>query len=188
MEEVWKDIQGYEGIYQVSNLGNVRSVDRCVECVDSYRHYKGRIMRLNKRKNGYLDICLRRQDNKVRPLVHRLVAEAFIPNPEKLPCVNHKDENKENNRVDNLEWCTEAYNNNYGESHKQRSIHSSSAAIKNQSKPVLQYSLSGEYITEYYSAMEAGRKNNCRQSGISECCNGKQKTAYGYIWRYKEAE
>ena len=188
MEEVWKNIAGFEGIYQVSNMGRVRSVDRYVECVDSCRHYKGRIMRLNKRKNGYLDICLRRQEINIRPLIHRLVAEAFIPNPNNLPCVNHKDENKENNCVENLEWCTQEYNNSYGEGHKQRSKNSIKYAIQKQSKPVLQYSLNGEYIAEYYSAMEAGRKNNCRQGGISECCNGKQKTAYGYIWRYKEAE
>lgn len=188
MEELWKDIAGYEGLYQVSNQGRVRSLDRYVECVDTYRHYKGRIMKLDKRKNGYLQVNLKRQKLNKQFLIHRLVAQAFIPNPDSLPCVNHKDENKENNNVDNLEWCTEAYNNEYGEGHKKRSENAIKYAIKNQSKAVLQFSLNGEYIAEYYSATEAGRKNNCRQGGISECCNGKQKTAYGYIWKYKEAE
>lgn len=188
MEEEWKDIKGFEGLYQVSNLGRIKSLDRYVECVDSCRHYKCRIMRLNKRKNGYLDICLRRQEIKTRPLVHRLVAEAFIPNPNNLPQVNHKDENKENNRVDNLEWCTIEYNNKYGKGSINRCKNARNGSIRKLAKPVIQYSLDGKFVAEYFSAMEAGRKNGFSQGGISECCNGRQKTAYGYIWKYKEAE
>lgn len=188
MEEVWKDVQGFEGIYQVSNLGRVRSLDRYVECVDSFRHYKGKIMKQDKKKNGYMQICLRRQQVHKQVLVHRLVADAFIPNVDNLPEVNHKDENKENNCVENLEWCTQAYNNSYGEGHKQRSKNAIKYAIQKQSMPVLQYSLEGKLLAEYYSATEAARKNNCRQGGISECCNGRQKTAYGYVWKYKEAK
>lgn len=184
--EVWKDIAGFEGIYQVSNMGNVRSVDRYVECADSIRHYKGRLMKLDKKKNGYLQVMLRRRDIAKQVLVHRLVAEAFIPNTGNLPTVNHKDENKENNRADNLEWCTMEYNNLYGEGHKTRCVNARNGAIKKQARPVIQYSLDGKFIAEYFSAMEAGRQTGCRQSGISECCNGKQKTAFGYIWRYKE--
>lgn len=187
MEEVWKDIQGFEGIYQVSNKGRVRSLDRYVECADSFRHYKGKIMKQDKKKNGYMQICLRRQKIQKQALVHRLVANAFIPNTDNLPDVNHKDENKENNSVENLEWCTQAYNNSYGEGYKQRSKNAIKYAIQKQSMPVLQYSTDGKFIAEYYSATEAARQNNCRQGGISECCNGKQKTAYGYVWKYKEA-
>lgn len=187
MKEIWKDIAGYEGLYQVSNLGNVRGLDRDVECVDSIRHYKGRMMKQYKKSNGYLQVCLRRQSpNNV--LVHRIVADAFVPNPCHLPCVNHKDENKENNRADNLEWCTVEFNNHYGEGNKNRCENSKRGSINRLAKTVLQFSLDGKFIAEYYSAMEAGRKNDVGQGGISECCNGKQKTAYGYIWKYKDAE
>lgn len=188
MKEVWKDVKGFEGIYQVSNKGNVKSLDRVVECVDSFRHYKGKMMKLDKKKNGYLQVNLKRQNKNAQYLVHRLVAEAFIPNPNVLSCVNHKDENKENNHVDNLEWCSQAYNNRYGAGYKKRCINARNGAIKKQAKPVLQYSLNGDFVAEYFSAMEAARMNGCKQGGISECCNGKQKTAYGYIWRYKEVE
>lgn len=188
MKEVWKDIAGFEGIYQVSNKGNVRSLDRDVQCVDSVRHYKGRLMKQDKKKNGYLQVNLKRQEINKQFLVHRLVANAFLPNPGGLPSVNHKDENKENNSVDNLEWCSQAYNNHYGQGHETRCANARSGAINKQAKPVLQYSIDGVFIAEYFSAMEAGRVNGIRQSGISECCNGKQKTAYGYIWKYKDAE
>lgn len=188
MKEVWKDIADFEGIYQVSSLGNVRSLDRCVECNDSIRHYKGRMMKFYKKKNGYLQVNLKRRNLNKQFLVHRLVAETFIPNPCNYPCVNHKDENKANNSVDNLEWCTQEYNNHYGVGNKNRCINSRNGAIKKQARAVEQYTLDGEFVAEYFSAMEAGRQNQCRQAGISECCNGKQKTAYGYVWRYKEAE
>ena len=188
MKEIWKDIAGYEGIYAVSNLGRVRSLDRYVQCVDSVRYYKGRIMKLHKQRNGYLQVCLRISGKHEQALVHRLVAEAFIPNHGQLPCVNHKDENKENNNADNLEWCTQKYNNHYGEGNKTRCRNARDGAINKLAKPVLQYSLDGKLLDEYYSAMEAGRQNHCSQAGISNCCNGKQKTAYGYVWRYKEAE
>lgn len=188
MKEVWKDIAGYEGYYQVSNLGKVRSLDREVEYPTYTRYFYGKVLKPHKKRNGYLELTLRQQKKHTQALVHRLVAIAFIPNPNNLPCVNHKDENKENNCVENLEWCTEAYNNHYGIGNRNRCVNSRNGAIKKQAKPVLQFSLDGEFIAEYFSAMEAARQNQCRQGGISECCNGKQKTAYGYIWRYKEAE
>ena len=188
MVEVWRDIKGFEGVYQVSNLGRVKSLDRYVECDDSIRHYKGRLMKPNKKKNGYLQVNLRRRETNKKYLVHRLVASAFLPNPDSLKTVNHKDENKENNCVDNLEWCTVEYNNHYGKGHRTRCTNARNGAIKNLAKPVLQYSLEGVFVAEYFSAMEAGRVNGIRQSGISGCCNGNQKTAYGYIWKYKDAK
>lgn len=106
-KEIWKDIEGYEGKYQVSNIGNVRSLD--------YRH-TGKIKRLklNTDKSGYSRLRLYKEGKPEDYLVYRLVAQAFIPNPNNLPCVNHKDENPRNNCVWNLEWCTYSYNNNYG--------------------------------------------------------------------------
>jgi hypothetical protein len=184
MEE-WRDIAGYEGLYQVSNLGRVRSLDRVVECVDSIRRYKGRILKQCRKQNGYMEVVVKRQCEQ-HFLVHRLVAQTFIPNPNGYPTVNHLDENKENNKADNLEWVTSAENNAYGIGCINRKKNAPAASIRSTARPVQKYSLEGKLLDEYYSAMEAGRANGCRQSGISECCNGKQKTAYGYIWKYKE--
>ena len=114
------------------------------------------------------------------------MAETFLPNPNNLPEVNHLDENKENNSADNLEWVTAAQNNAYGMGYINRKKNAPAASIKSNARPVQKYSKDGKLLAEYYSAMEAGRANGCRQGGISECCNGKQKTAYGYIWKYKE--
>ena len=111
MTEVWKDIEGYEGSYQVSTLGRIRSLDR-VDSAGNRR--RGKIMKPTKKKYGYYSISLTIRDKKKEHLVHRLVAKAFIENKEGYPIINHKDENPSNNCVDNLEWCTYKYNANYG--------------------------------------------------------------------------
>ena len=108
--EIWKDIEGYEGYYQVSNFGNVRSVDRVIEYSDGVKRLrKGRILKPYKNRDGYLTCDLRKNSKHKISKIHRLVSEAFIPNPSNLPEVNHKDEDKTNNCVDNLEWCTRSY-------------------------------------------------------------------------------
>lgn len=111
MNEIWKDVKGYEGLYQVSNLGRVKSLDR----IDRKgRLRKGRILKPSSNGRGYLNVCLTVDNIPHTIKVHRLVAEAFISNPDNLPQVNHKDEIKTNNHADNLEWCTAEYNSNYG--------------------------------------------------------------------------
>lgn len=111
MEE-WKDIKGYEGLYQISDNGNVRSLDRIVHTVNKYLQ-KGTILKTI--DNGrYLFVTLRKEGRKEIKYIHRMVAEAFVPNPLSLNEVNHKDENKHNNNASNLEWCTHIYNMNYG--------------------------------------------------------------------------
>ncbi len=120
MEEIWKDVEGYEGYYQVSNLGRLRSLDRIIrqkfpsgKMVD--RKYPGKIFTCNPNQpGGYVSTELQKDGHSKNVLVHRLVAQAFIPNPDNLPQVNHKDENKQNNCVENLEWCSNSYNVNYG--------------------------------------------------------------------------
>ena len=109
-DEVWKDILGYEGVYQVSNHGRIRSLDRYV----GRRFFPGKIFSLNPNRYGYVRVDLRYRGKSKSSAVHRLVAEAFLDNPNGLPQINHKDENKSNNHVDNLEWCTAEYNINYG--------------------------------------------------------------------------
>ena len=114
VEEVWKNVVGYEGLYQVSNLGNVRSVDRNIFNGKTLAKKRGKTMKSYVVRNGYVSTRLSKNGEVKNCLVHRLVAMAFIPNPNNLPQVNHKDENKQNNHVDNLEWCDRLYNNNYG--------------------------------------------------------------------------
>ncbi len=176
MEEIWKDIKGYEGLYRVSNLGEIFSI----------RRNKKMSLRLNKCR-GYYDINLIKNKTSKRIHIHRLVAETFISNPNNYPCVNHKDENKTNNYVDNLEWCTYKYNNNYGSAQKKRfeTFKKRNIKIKAfQPKIITQYDLNGSFIKNWNSIKEA--QNELNISHISEVCNNKRKTAGKYIWRFKE--
>ena len=169
MKEIWKDIKNYEGHYQVSNLSRVKSLN--------YNHTgKEKILKLNKDKDGYLQVTLCKNNIKKVYKVHRLVAQAFIPNPNNLPQINHKDENKTNNNVDNLEWCDRKYNQNYGTRTER--------VAEKLSKPVLQYDLEGNFIKEWKSTRECGRNGFCNQH-IAACCRGELKTHKGFIWRYK---
>lgn len=114
MEEIWRPVKEYEGYYEVSNLGRVRSIDRYVNTKgDSKRIRNGRVLK-GILHNEYVWVTLSKDNLKSKKRVHRIVAEAFLPNPDNLPQVNHKDEDKTNNNVDNLEWCTAKYNMNYG--------------------------------------------------------------------------
>ena len=173
-EEIWKDIKGYEGIYQVSSKGRIKSLERDIICKNGVKqHWKEQILN-NQTYHGYLYVGLCGSHKRV----HRLVAEAFIPNPENKPEVNHKDENKINNCVENLEWMTRQENNNYG-THNER-------VAKAHSKSVAQYTKDGELIKVWQSTREAGRQLGLGQGNISAVAQGKRKTAYGYIWKYVE--
>ena len=112
--ETWKDIKGYEGLYQISNYGRVKRVPTEVWNGHTYFEYKGKVLKVLKNKNGYNAVCLCKHGKVKRVYIHRLVAEAFIENPSNHSEINHKDENKENNHIDNLEWCDRSYNNTYG--------------------------------------------------------------------------
>ena len=171
MEE-WRDIPGYEGFYQVSSMGNIKSVCR----VDSRgRERGGNIMTPHANKKGYLMVHLSKNDGGKFFQVHRLVAFAF---PEicgewfKGAQVNHKDENKANNRAENLEWCTSKYNNNYG--HRTEKV----------SKRVKQLDLNGNVIETYKSASEASRATKTNRGNIYSCLNGLRDTANNFRWRF----
>lgn len=179
--EVWKDVVGYEGFYQVSNYGNVRSVDRIVQCSNSKRFYKGRSISRCVDDKGYARVLLSVSGKHESCQVHRLVAKAFIDNPDDLPEVNHKDENPLNNHCDNLEWCSKVYNLEYGTGRAR--------SIQSHMKRVLQYDMNMQFIAEYDGVNSAARAINKPKdaTAITKCCTGKNKTAHGYIWRYKEA-
>jgi len=182
MEEIWKDIEGYEGLYQVSNLGNVRSVDKFVNArlngILTKRLIKGKNIKLYMDKEGRYIVKLSKNSKRKNYKVHRLVAIAFISNPNNYPYINHKDENPKNNRVDNLEWCTAKYNSNYG-TIKDR-------IAKASERKIIQYTLDNKFIQEWESMTKAQNKLNIPQSNISACCRKIYKQAGGYIWKYKE--
>ena len=167
-EEIWCPIKGYEGQYEVSDKGRVRSL----------KYGKERMLKLIRTPQGYLLVSLCKNGEHKMYYVHRLVSQAFIPNQNNLPEVNHKDEDKENNSVHNLEWCTDKYNTNYGTRNQRVS--------DKLSKPVLQYEKSGAFVREWKSTQDVQRNLNYGQCNISRCCNGILKTAYGYIWKYKD--
>lgn len=182
MEEIWKDVKGYEGYYQVSNFGQVRSIDRIVkqkssknDCVHQYNHYAGKILKQYIINSGYYAVDLCKNHKSTKKLVHRLVAEAFLEN--KSAQVNHKDENKLNNNIENLEWCTAKYNMEYNDRAKK-------IAIKN-GKSVIQYDLSGNILNKFVSSREASFITNIPDRGIRKACY--KTTPYkGYIWKYEE--
>lgn len=175
-KEIWKPIVGLEGYYEVSNFGRVKSVERTITMKNGApRSIHERIMRPSAQKTGYLNVTLSKcGELQRRVLIHRLVAEAFIPNPDNLPEVNHKDENKQNNRVENLEWCNHRYNNIYGTA-KMRSMIT-------QGKPILQLK-DGKIINGWPSAGMAAAFTSATQGGISACCRGETKTSGGYEWK-----
>ena len=150
--------------YQVSNFGNIKNIKKNV------------LMSTYLKKNGYTVVKLSKEGKAFECKIHRLVATAFIDNPNNLPFVNHKDEIKSNNCSDNLEWCDSIYNNNYGTRSKRQS-----EKIK---VSVKQYSLNNIFIQEYPSIKEAGENTNNNPDNISNCLSGRTKTSGGYIWKY----
>ena len=172
--EVWKPIPNYEGLYDASNFGRVKSLN--------YNH-TGQIKVLKPKKNkyGYLSITKKKNGLKKFYSVHRLVAMAFIPNPDNLPQVNHRNEIKTDNSVYNLEWCDTKYNCTYWSYREKQSLIQRNNP--KQSKPVYQYTLEGMLVHVWPSANEVGRNGFDRRSVI-KCCNGKQKTHKGFLWSY----
>lgn len=173
MNEIFKDVTGYEGLYQISNLGRVKSL--------KYDKFMTPAI-----SNGYQRIGFTKNSIKKFYRVHRLVAQAFIPNPDNKPFVNHKDGVRDNNVVDNLEWCTISEN----EQHKYEVLgyeypkgENNKMAIK-----VNQYNKSGEFIKTYGCIRDAERDLVINKSNIIECCKGIRKTAGGFIWKYTDSE
>ena len=179
MVETWKSIHGYEGLYEISNNGQVKMLGR----IKKYRWGNTSYVEPKTIAQclvcGYKKVKLRGYDGKTKMYsVHRLVAETFIPNPHNYPQVNHKDENKSNNNVDNLEWCTAKYNANYGTGIKRCTL----ARLK----PILQFSKDGEFIRKWDSMKDVVNSLGISYSRISQACNGITKTSCGYIWKFSK--
>ena len=195
--EIWKDIPGYEGYYQVSNFGRVKSIPRKVYCNGGFHISKEKIMKQDQNKSGYWRAHLLKDKVAKTLLVHRLVAKAFLPNPDSLPDINHKDENPSNNYVDNLEWCTEKYNMNYGTAIERRKVSfvrnesfkkANATKVRNKSrgaeKSVEGTSKDGITTITFRSMSEAERMTGISKGRISDCCHGRRLSAGGYYWKY----
>lgn len=194
-QEIWKDIAEFEGYYQVSNLGNVRSVDRLLNCGNHRGIRKGRELKQKEDKHGYMNVCLSKSQKSKTVRTHRLVAMMFIDNPDNKPYVNHIDGNKTNNCVTNLEWCTSAENCFHArqtglidvEKMKEISRRNFKKGWGHNKQKVVQLSdITGEVLGIYESIEEAKEKCGINASHITQCCNGKRHTAGGFMWmRYK---
>lgn len=194
MKEIWKDIKGYEKLYQVSNLGSVKSLSKFVKNNKSYSSIgyitKEKILKQFRNRKGYLVVSLCRDGKQKTFRVHRLVAEAFIPNPENKPQVNHINTNKENNHVSNLEWVTNGENQIHAYCNGLNKITQKRKEIikEKNSKKVVQYDLQGNFIRKWESQSEAAEQLKISNGNISSCCLKKYgcKTAGGYIWRFEK--
>ena len=180
--EEWRDIKDFENLYQVSNYGRVKSLVKISKI--NGRIYPTIIMTCHTNTKKYLEVELCKNGKPHRYRIHRLVAQAFIPNPENKPQVNHEDTNKQNNRVDNLSWNTNSENQIHafknGLNHRGRYGDSPKA------KSVQQFDLDGNFIREWDSVIRIKNEKGYSDSFISRCCKGKYKTAYGYKWKYRE--
>lgn len=165
-KEVFKPIRGYEGMYEISNFGTV--ISRCAG-----RWKTTMVRKPVMDKDGYLCIVLKKDGHYKGFKIHRLVADAFLDNPNDCPVINHKDHNRANNRADNLEWCTVAYNNTYDG--KNRLYF----------KPVVQLSTDGEELNRFESVNEAAKSINTDPSNISSALHGRNKTSGGYVWAFQ---
>lgn len=161
--EIWKKIKNFEDLYEISSYGRVKNS-------------RGMILKPLKSKQGYLSVILCRNTVRKQYKIHRLVCLEFLENPYNLPEVNHKDEDKQNNKLSNLEWCGRKYNANYGDAKEKNH-----APLR---KPVIQYDLNGKFINRFSSVMEA-EKSGFNTGAISRCANGEYKQTKGFIWRFE---
>lgn len=189
--EQWKNIEGYEGLYEISNLGRIKRLHRVSYYANGRKYvYKELILKLKPSKfTGYVNVGLTNSNHVMKTFrVHRLVAKVFIPNPYSFEEINHIDYDKENNQTANLEWCDRFYNNKHSSKKPSRKWQKHRLGLSGEdihnSKPVIQKSLCGETINTFKSGNLASKVTNVHQSKISAVCIGKRKTAGGYTWKF----
>lgn len=182
MKEIWKNIDGYDGKYMISSLGRVKSL----------LFGKEKILKPKTDKDGYKLINLYKDKKSYTLKIHRLVCEAFIPNPDNKPQVDHINTIRDDNRIENLRWCTQSENNHNPITHakwegKNCYMYGMTGSKHRASKPVCMFSKTGVFIKEYENAQEFAREHNLYSgSNINSCCNGKIPSAYGYLWKHTE--
>ena len=177
--EIWRPVEGYLGLYEVSSCGRIRSLERMKWCGlhgGCYIAVPEKILKTRKSRNGYTCVNLYKDGKMKTHKVHRLVSVAFIPNPNNLPEVNHKDEDKENNHVDNLEWCTPKYNVNYGTGTERMA--------EKHRKPIYSVDRETGLITYWESIAEASRQLGISKGNICSCLKGRYRFAGNYVWHY----
>ena len=193
LKEIWKSIKNYEGLYEISNYGRVKSINRLVKGRWGFTKINEKILNLVFDKDGYLIVTLCKDGKQKVGKVHRLVAEAFLDNPNNYPVINHIDGRKENNNVENLEFCTQSHN--VKEAYrlgleKPQLTGLGKLGIKNKkAMKIKQIDLAtNEVVNYYYGTLEAQRNTGINFRNIHMCLNGKRKSAGGYIWRYASGE
>lgn len=189
MEEKWKDIPGYEGLYQASNLGNIRSVTRVHRYIKKgklcFRTRLGHTLSPNINNHGYLYLCLCKNKHRWYAKVHRLVAITFLSNPNNFTDVNHKDGNKKNNIIENLEWCSHSENQKHAIRH---GLNMKPYAAGLYKKAILQINPDTKEVVAEYESIAAANDHfgRCKRSNISNVLNGHHRLAYGYEWQIKK--
>lgn len=187
-EEAWKAVndEGFENMYEVSNLGRIRSVDRVIDSKRGPLNYKGKLISTPPNTDGYPSFNFCKAGKKKSARVHQVVAKAFIPNPENYPEVNHIDEVKSNNNVDNLEWCTRLYNMNYGTGLKRMKEHPNQIERHENSKvPIIGVRISDKKVIRFESIAEADR-HGFKRRNLWSAINGYDKSHNGYVWCYED--
>ena len=178
IKEIWRPIDGFEGLYEVSNLGRVKSCDRFVNSKGGTRLHKGKVLKQAKDGGGYLQVNLCKDGKPTAVKVHRLVWEGFNGKIPEGMQVNHIDEDKTNNSLDNINLMTPKQNVNWGTGNERRS--------KSLSKPIIQYSINGKKLAEFDSLSDASNQLNINIGNITSTLKGKRKTAGGYKWKFKD--
>jgi len=187
MNVIWKDVIDYEGLYKVSNLGRVKSLNRYVDGKNGHLQFKeGIILHNNIGSNGYPKIDLSKNGNIKTATIHRIMAMVFIPNPENKSQINHKNSVRNDNRIPNLEWATSSENVQHGWDNGRVSVHKGKFGSKSQTaKPIIQYDLNNNIITEYGSIIDASQTTGINKDSISRCCRNVNKKAGNYKWKFK---
>lgn len=180
LKEIWKDIKNYEGLYQVSTYGRIKSLSKFHRTSKNHSSIgywtKDKILKEQYDKDGYAKINLIKNNKQKRFSIHQLVAQTFISNPCNYKYINHKNEIKNDNNINNLEWCNSCYNANYGNRNEKIS--------KNKSKKIVQFDGDGKIIRIWDSITQASKELKIQISHISSCCNKKRSKTGGYSWRF----
>lgn len=193
--EIWKDVADYEGKYAISNTGKIKSLEFHRNTGRGGYVNKEKVLALYISNTGYNKICLLLNKKRKYPFIHRLVAEAFIPNIKNLPCVNHIDGNKLNNCVENLEWVTYSENSEHMYRvlgyENSKSMLGTLGKLNKNSKPIIQLDLNGNFVKEWEGIRDLARKwedGVLYRNLLTQCCKGKKKSYLGYIWKYKNSD